>query len=146
MKVGSINNVKAFIPFKSSNKTTVPSSKKEHKKDKMILALTGLAALGIAAVGINVIRENGIKSIEDLKKTSQKLVNNLNNRNQSKQRGKEALERYNFEQANKKLNSLHKRVLNGEFKDKSHAAMKHIRRNEIKLAQATGRLRPELYN
>ncbi|MBE7705382.1 MAG: hypothetical protein E7Z90_06190 [Cyanobacteria bacterium SIG29] len=145
MKVGAINNVKAFTPFKSSNKTSIPFSK-EDKKDKMILALTGLAALGIAAVGINVLRENGIKSIKDIKKSSQKIVRNFNNRYLSRQRGKEALERYHFEEANRKLNSLHKRVLNGEFKDKSPAAMKQIRRNEIKLAQATGRLRPELYN
>lgn len=141
MKITPVRNINNCSRFKSSAQTqtiTQPTIKTDDENKN--LALIGLSALGVAAIAICSARSHGVKNIQDLKVKTKQVTTNFNKKISAPKRGPEARRRYIFEENQRKLESLHKRFFNGEFDNKSPEVMEKIIRNEIKLANATGRL------
>lgn len=140
MKISPVTNTTNRSHFKATvqenNKTvTVPEQKQNTDRGIVILG-----TLGVAAIGLYALRHRGIRNVNDLKASTRNFKNNINKKIASNKRGPEALRRYQYQENQRKLESLHKRLFDGEFSDKTPEAMKKIIRNEIKLAHATGRL------
>lgn len=143
MKINAINSVNKSSHFKSQHNTSVisPTEKLSDGK-KQLLGLAALSAAGIACICI-AGNKNVLKNIKSFVEKKNRITTNSSLKAIGKKRGPEALRRYNYEEATRKMESLHRRLLNGEFNNKSPEALEKIRRNEIRFAKATGRLKPE---
>lgn len=141
MKISPVLNINNRSHFKATiqpQSETIKNNKDTNKRD---LALLALSAFGIAAIAIHTIKNNDSRTAHELKARAKKITTNFNKKNYTPKRAAEARRRYIYEQNQRKLESLHKRLFNGEFDGKSPEAMEKIIRNEIKLAHATGRLK-----
>lgn len=117
MKISAINNVNVYPQFKSSVNNTNSTVTPPQDNSKKNLALAALAVTGIAIVGL-AAKKKGVKNI-------------IHSLTTSKKRDAKALERYRYDEATRKMESLNKRILSGEFKDKSPEALEKIKRNDI---------------
>ena len=141
MKINPVINIKSCSRFKASSvqqKKTVTAPQEENNRK---LAMLALGAFGVAAIAIHTIRNNDSKTAHELKARAKKITTNFNKKIYTPKRGAEARRRYIYEQNQRKLESLHQRLFNGEFDGKSPEVMEKIIRNEINLAHATGRLK-----
>ena len=142
MKINPVNSINNSSHFKALNiqqrNNTVSVPERADKKDLTMLAL---GTLGIAAIAIHATKSKKPQNVHDLKAKTKKVTTNINKKIYAPKRGAEARRRYIYEQNQRKLESLHQRLFNGEFDGKSPEAMEKIIRNEINLAHATGRLK-----
>ncbi|MBQ4078023.1 hypothetical protein IJD15_02445 [bacterium] len=142
MKINPVNSINNCSHFKAlnvqqkNNTVTIPDS-----ADKKDLTIIALGALGVAAIAVHAVKSKKPQNIHELKVKTKKVTTNINKKIYAPKRGAEARRRYLFEQNQRKLESLHQRLFNGEFDGKSPEAMEKIIRNEINLAHATGRLK-----
>lgn len=125
MKVSAINNVSRCSHFKSAVQNTNTTTQPQNNNKKN-LALAALAVLGIAAVGIAISKKN---------------INVSNILPKSKRRDAKALERYRYDETTRKMASLNKRFLSGEFDQKPQKVMEQIQQNELMFEHKLGILR-----
>lgn len=126
MRISAINNVSRCANFKSTVKNNGTADAQKRNEIKKHLAMTALAVLGIAFVGI-CLNKNEIDPIRTMQR--------------SKRRDAKALERYRYDEATKKMMSLHKKFLNGEFDKKSPKVMEQIKHNGLMFERQLGILR-----
>lgn len=141
MKISPVINTNNRSLFKATAQQRPQTATNPESTNKRDLALLALGAFGVAAIAIHTIKNNNTKEIHALKTKTKQATTNISRKFSSPKRGPEARRRYLYEQNQHKLESLHKRLFNGEFDGKSPEVMEKIIRNEINLAHATGRLK-----
>ena len=142
MKISAVKNINNCSHFKGiENKQETQTH--ECKNVKLMLGLVAVSSIALACVAIRNSQNNKTSStlLNDVRKTYKKAKEEYLKRNQTKLRGPEAVKRYQYLENQRKMESLHQRLFNGEFKNKSPEALNYIRRNEINFAKATGRLK-----
>lgn len=143
MKVNGVNSVKNDTSFMSARKRYNSNPQCSCKRDDGILA-TGLVALGIlgAATVLNcVAKKNNMSAPQFIKHSFNKAKAYLSDKPEpdflnvliKNKRDANAVKSYKGYRAKKKMESLHKRLLSGEFDGKSKEVFNRLRRNEIKL-------------
>lgn len=111
-------------------------------KKKLLAASSAVAAIGIAAIAIYAARTSGFKPSDAIKKLKTKLNKKPDIDPVEKilkgKRDAEALNKYKKYRAQQKIDSLNRRLSNGEFNNKPQRVFTALRKNEIKLARITG--------
>lgn len=126
MQISAINNINRCSNFKATVKKNNTTDTQKQNDNRKHLAMTALAVLGITLVGI-CLNKNEVDPIKTMQR--------------SKKRDIKALERYRYDEATKKMRSLQKRFLNGEFNKKPPKAMEQIKHNELMFEHKLGILR-----
>ncbi|HIS88225.1 TPA: hypothetical protein IAA87_02200 [Candidatus Avigastranaerophilus faecigallinarum] len=145
MKISAINTVQKngnFIQSKKQNDKEPCIIDSIYQNEKLLKAgLTGLAIIGSAAIGFNILKSQGKDPIKIVKNTYSKIHNFLSEKPKpdpiiqriGDKRDAEAVRLYKALIAEKKMNSLHKKLLAGHFDGKSKDVFESLRKNEVKL-------------
>ncbi|MCD7780912.1 MAG: hypothetical protein LUH05_09615 [Candidatus Gastranaerophilales bacterium] len=138
MKVNSVSSSSAGTVFRSKNtelKKSKNNVKSNDNSDKLKAGLAGLAILGTVLVCNAVVKKNnnneGIFKIIEKKLTSEKpdpIMQKIGDK-----RDAEAVKLYKSLKAQEKIDSLRKRVMNGEFNNKPSEIFQRLIENEQKL-------------
>ena len=139
-------NYTHFNSFKKSNQQNTKSQTYVHMDSKKLAMVSGTLALAtITATAIHIMKKNKTTPLKEAKKIITNLKETIKDFNDPPiekllkgKRDAAAVEKYNQYVAQKKLDSLNRRLLDGEFSNKPQRVFDALRRNEIKLANKTG--------
>ncbi len=144
----SFAEISPKLSFKASqnyNKTDIaPSASTADDEENIIrLGLAGLAIIGAAAIGKSALKYKGLTPAKLIKDTGSKVYKKFSKKPPvdpmiKALRGKRdanALKLYRVLQAEKKIDSLNKKVLSGFFKGKSSEVFNHLGKNARMLQQ-----------
>ena len=144
MKISAIQPIKNNQIFRANkNKNSEPCIIDSiYQNEKAIKkGLVGLAVIGAAAVGFNLIKHSGKNPVQIIKNNANKVKDFLSEKPKpdpiiqriGDKRDAEAVRLYKALIAEKKMNSLHKKLLAGHFDGKSKDVFESLRKNEVKL-------------
>jgi hypothetical protein len=140
MKITPVSSKFLSPNFSSSNSQTKPIFQNDEQKIK-----TGLVALGVigaATVTYAVLKHNNLNPLKQV----QNFVNKFTLSSKEDEvnmilkgkRDEEAYKKYKAYIAEQKIDSLNKKLLNGQFSKTSDDAILHITRNAAKLRKEAG--------
>lgn len=150
MKISAVSPAKNYTHFNNSFPKSKMSKNSTYTYDfideKKLIKTTGtLAFATITAAAFLVMKRNNttpMKEAAKVVKNINKAIKEFNDPPIDKilkgKRDAEAVKKYNQYMAQKKLDSLNKRLLDGEFSNKPQRVFDALKRNEIKLAHKTG--------
>ncbi len=148
MKINAIEPFKSNQIFRANNNNSEPCIIESiYQNEKLLKAgLAGLAVVGAAAIGINVLKSKGKSPLNMIKSTYNNVKDFLSEtprpdpivKKLGQKRDAEAVKLYKSLIANKKMDSLHNKLLSGYFDGKSKNVFESLRKNEVKLRREAG--------
>ena len=149
MKISAVRPAINYAHFNASRKNKVSNQQTQTydfiDSKKLALVSGTLALATITATGFHIMKKNNTtisKEVLKLVNKAKQAIQDFNDPPIEKilkgKRDAEAVTKYHQYRAQKKLDSLNRRLLNGEFSNKPQRVFDALKQNERKLANRTG--------
>lgn len=145
MKVNGLNcqtyTARNFGNINKSNTTLNTSVDYTKENQKLLLSLAALSAAGAAFITSFIAKDNNTTALNLIKETTNDIYSSVSNKPKPDElskllngkRNADAINKYKVYIAQKKLDSLQRKILNGEFNNKPKEVYSNLIKNKNKL-------------